>query len=471
MNTAILRQLPGRLARRGYVTILTLCFLSIGTTLAGGFYCMLQSSIAIAADDEAAAEALAAAESGMQFMQYQLIKASAHANLNGSSGNWLDTISAGLVQNLEGTLKSNILATGQVDYNPSTRPSTSTLTIPKAGTPALRLQDGSTFTSTVTGNASGTHLILTVTGQDRGAKARRVLQIGINANPPIPADLSGFAMIAKGKITLNNNAMISGYDPTTNTANSLIGRVYFPWGETGSSVVALQDPSAPAMVFENPPPLNIPQVDVSFLAGMKGSRLSHYTAPSGNPKTETLTNCYITSDRTFSADVVINGILYVDGAHSLAFNGNVTLNGVIVYQRSTSPSSIAFSRGSVVTNSATVSASQLANAALGLTSDQLAVLRGWSILAPDTDLMLANGNAAQKAFGGSLHIHNLANADGQGGAGATLCLNRANIICEGNVDMSGNRVFWILPPGQLAGSESLGHSNYLYTMTETYFEP
>ena len=465
MNSVIPRQFSRRLVSSGYATVLTLFFLSIGTTLAAGFYCMLQSSIAIAANEQRAAQALSSAESGLQFMEYQLIKASVKANLNGSSEKWLDTLSVGLMQNLEVT---GILATNQVNYNASTF----TVTIPMTGTPAFKLKNGCTFTSTIVPNGALTNLILTVTGQGPAAKTRRVLQIGLNALPPIPADLGSFAMVAKGTITLPGNvhAGVFGYDPATNSSNGLVGKVYYPWGIGNGSVVALLAPTAPALVFDNPPPLIIPEVNVGFLEDMKGSKLTQFTAPSGN-QTDTLTNRYITANQTFSKNVVINGILYVQAGVSLAFNGNVTLNGTIVYQRTTvaGSSTISFDKSSVVTNSATASASQLSNT--GLSTDQLKALAGWSILAPETNLDLANGNGVQKAFGGSLHINNLTQAAGQGGADATLCLNKANIICEGTVDMSGNRVFWILPPGDLAGSGSLGECTNLYAMAGTYLEP
>lgn len=453
-------------ARRGYATVMTLLFISIGTTLAGGFYCMLNSSVSISANEQRSGQALSSAESGLQFMEYQIIKASVNANLNGSSEKWLDSLAVQLAQNLEGANGSNILATGQVAsmfY---------TVWVPKWGTPAIRLKNGCTFTSRLFPNSSLTNLVLTVTGKDPSGTTSRTVQIGINAHPPIPADLGGFAMVAKGPITIQGSAEIDGYDPTINSANNLVGRVYRPWGTTGSSVVALLDPEAPDLVFDNPPPLTIPQVDVSFLAGLKGSKLTKYTVPSHTPSVETVENAYVPAgtNRLFS-NVVINGVLYVEWPNNITFGGNVTLNGTIVYQRSTGSgtSTISFSKNSVVTNSATASADQLNK--VGLTSDQRKALSGWSILAPDTDLTLANGNGVQKAFGGSLHINNLNKASGQGSADSTLCLNKANIICEGAVDLTGNRVFWILPPGDLAGSGSLGKSSYLYAMTETYLEP
>lgn len=461
------RHLPLRRGPCGYAAVVTLVFLSIAATLAVGFHAMLNTSIAMASNERAAAQALAAAESGLEFMKYQLLKASTTASIQGPSSEWGDTISLQLAYNLEG--QGQLLSTGQITYAANAP----AVNVPSPSAAAIRLKDGSSFRAQLVPDNALASLVLTVTGLDPSGKASRKLSIGINADPLKPADLGAFAMVAKGTIDIAGT-VVYGYDPASDDHNSLTGRVYQPWGEGGASVMALLDPAAPDLAFQNPPPLTLPNPDVSFLAGMKGSILSRYQPPSASKPVETVQNAYIppNTNRTFR-DVVINGVLYVEWPNKLTLGGNVTLNGLIVYQRrpssSTATSSITFPRGVTVMNRRTVAATKLAQA--GLTPEQLSILSGWAILAPDTDFILANGNGIRKTFEQSLYINNLIQAEGQGDANTSLCLNQANIIAEGNVNMGGNRVFWILPPDPLAGAGSLGRFPYLYVMDGTYLEP
>jgi hypothetical protein len=466
-------QPPGR-RTRAYATVITLVFLAIGTTMAAGFYGMLTASIGIASNDQASIKALTSAESGLQYIQYQLIKASTQSTLTSSSDTWL----ASLASNLNSNLREDgvITSTQQIYYNSQTH-NNNTYRFSVPGTGSITLKDGSTFSGTVEPNGAMTGVVLKVTGtvsQGTQTLSQRTIWLSFNAVPPTPTDTSGFAMVAKGTISIGGAASIDGWDPNTGLPNLLRGRIYTPWGIGNGAVVALLSPIAPDLVFNNPAPLNIPNIDVSFLDGYKGSKLAMYTVPPGN-NNETLTNKYIpaNTNRTFSNNVTINGILYVEWPNTLTFNANVTINGAIVYknkpQGNTATSAITFSRSSTVTNSTTQSKTQLNN--VGLTADQLTALSGWTILAPNTDLNLIPGNSATKAFGGSLHVNNLNKATGQGNADGSLRLNRANIICEGDVDMTGNRVFWILPPGNLADSDSLGNNNYLYSVSDAYYEP
>jgi hypothetical protein len=406
-------------------------------------------------------------------MQFELIKASPTVPLTGPSDAWLSPLAANMAANL---LADGILTGGQVYYDAAN----TRISVPRTG--SISLKDGSTFTSTIVPTGGKTGLVLKVTGQvAQGSTvlAQRSIWLTLNANPEIPIDTEGFAMVAKGTITLpsNPNAGVYGYDSDAKAATNLKGRVYTPWGPGNGSIVALQDPKDPPLVFDpNFPPLHIPEVDVSFLAGLKGSTLSQFVAPKGN-KAATLTNTYIPAgtNPTIGQDVTINGILYVEWPNNLSFTSkNVTLNGVIVYQRkppgNIGTSDISLDKSTTVTNSGQQSASQLASVA-GLNQQQIASLTGWSILAPDTDLTLANGNAATKAFGGALHVNNVIQETGQGGAASALTLNKANIICEGNADFGGNRVLWIKPPGNLANGSSLGINNYLYGVNNAYYEP
>src|SRR5438128_856874 len=61
-----------RRARRGVVSVLAMLYLVIFATLALGFYTAVTTSVQIAHNDERAMNAQIAAESGLQFMRYQL---------------------------------------------------------------------------------------------------------------------------------------------------------------------------------------------------------------------------------------------------------------------------------------------------------------------------------------------------------------------------------------------------------------
>jgi hypothetical protein len=118
MNRRLSRQ-----PRRAFAAVMAMLYLSLFTVLAIGFYAAAAVSLQIAGNDQAAFDAQAAAESGLQFVKYQLgrIELPACAD-DESSDDDLSVIASLLAKQLDGSPNMNghgVVAVEHVIYLPA----------------------------------------------------------------------------------------------------------------------------------------------------------------------------------------------------------------------------------------------------------------------------------------------------------------------------------------------------------------
>src|SRR4051812_17210561 len=89
------------LRKRGVTAVLAMLFLVLFSTLAIGFYAATNTASQVASNDDHVARAYAAAESGMDFMRYQLANVSIPPGT--ASGNVITELYKDLKSQLEGT--------------------------------------------------------------------------------------------------------------------------------------------------------------------------------------------------------------------------------------------------------------------------------------------------------------------------------------------------------------------------------
>jgi hypothetical protein len=107
-----------RRSRRAFAAVLAMLYLMLFTVLAIGFYAATTISLQIAGNDRTTSEAQAAAESGMQFVKYQLsrIEIPAVSGPAARDGDELTTIARLLGNQLDGTANMRDHAVAVIDH-------------------------------------------------------------------------------------------------------------------------------------------------------------------------------------------------------------------------------------------------------------------------------------------------------------------------------------------------------------------
>ena len=274
------------------------------------------------------------AESGMRFMAYQL----QHVNVAaGSSGQaLLDNLAAALGAKLNGTAT---LGGGNVAYN-------GTVII----TPAINFgNDEQTFTATLSLEAED-KIALRVTGFC--GPVRRVVGMdldAINGDSPVfdfgiasrsPVELTGNASV-KGKNNALEARILSATDETEAfdlTGNvSLQGDIYTT---SPSSTVSMSGNVSIGGVSSSNPAINehihlgmgvgeFPEVDPTVFEPFATNIVDSSTSTSGN---KTFTNIRIKAgtNKTFSGNITLKGVIFIEAPNNVHFSGNTTFTGVIV---------------------------------------------------------------------------------------------------------------------------------------------
>lgn len=325
-----------RRRRRGIASVLAMLFLILFSVLAIGFYASSTLSAQVSRNEKVAAEAQLAAESGLQFMRYQLGCVDIATNTANSS--LLPAVSTELGRLLNGT--SNMggntvqITSGTTIYIPS---STAWMNLDSAGK--------SRFRATVA--QSGSFLILTILGQGSDTSITRTLQIKFQKAPRASA-IFDYGVASKGKIVTTAASRIQGQtDPargsvlSTNTADptpvSIGGKevsgdisVVNPNANVDFSGASIGGTTNTALILANHIHKGVsspdfPDIDVTEYAAYATNK---YTG--GN----TVDNAYIpaNSNPKFTGNSTIKGVMYVKAPNKISFGGNVTIQGVIVVE-------------------------------------------------------------------------------------------------------------------------------------------
>jgi len=321
--------------RSGFAACLALVLILLCATLSVALINSTSLSLAQADSLRKVTSAQLAAESGMQFMMYELQNTSL---ATGSSGQGLlDELAAKLQARLNG---SATLQGGSISYD------STTVTLPSASlggdgewtfTAALSLVDDDTIALRVTGLSGG---IRRAVGIDLDAVSQDspIFSFGIASQSPV--ELTGNAKVM-GKNSSLEAMILSATDEAEAfdlTGNVAVGGDIYTTNP--SSLVSMSGNVSIAGVSCSAPEIDdhihlgmgvgeFPEIDPTVFEPFATDIVDGSTSTSGN---KTFDNIRIKAgtNPTFSGNIQINGVVFVEVPNKVHFSGNTTFTGVLV---------------------------------------------------------------------------------------------------------------------------------------------
>ena len=326
-------------ARRGMASVLAMLFLVLFATLAVGFLATVEMSSQIASNERTQGMARLSADSGMEFIRYQLGSITLPAGTN--STNVLANTAAQLGTTINGTTNmgsSTVSVSNGTIYIPS-----------QNGWMTLDSRTGAKFQVAITQLSGQNVLVVTTHGMVAGATITRGIQLQYTPTSGNSSILN-YGLAAAGPITMSGNAIIRGASsapqgsvlsatasgtPLTMSGNVSISGDFSdtnPSGTisaSGNITIAGYAPGSPnyaAHVHKGITMPVFPTVDTSVYAQYVTSTVG---SMSGNM---TVVNAQVlpNTNPNFSGNTTIQGILYIQTPNRVSFSGNVTIQGAIV---------------------------------------------------------------------------------------------------------------------------------------------
>ncbi|HEX2972779.1 MAG TPA: pilus assembly PilX N-terminal domain-containing protein [Tepidisphaeraceae bacterium] len=192
--------------RRGVAAVLAMLYLVLFGILALGFYSTTTTSVQVVHNDSNVTQASLAAESGLQFVTYQLSQVRITPGIAESG------VFANLATQLGDNLNSTLNMGGRaVGFNGST------ISIPASTGSYINLPDSDgAFRATIT--QDGAQVVVKVTGRSSKGSISRAIQLKYDRDSR--DGLFDFAVASKGKITTSGSSNVVG-SPDERTANFL----------------------------------------------------------------------------------------------------------------------------------------------------------------------------------------------------------------------------------------------------------
>ncbi|HEX5243909.1 MAG TPA: pilus assembly PilX N-terminal domain-containing protein, partial [Tepidisphaeraceae bacterium] len=194
---------PANRRRRGLASVLAMLFLVLFSTLAVGFYAATTLSAQVAKNERSLTTAQSAAESGMEFMRYQLGIITVPPNTQ--SNQLLTTVYGLLSTNLNGTSNMGtdvVTMANDANGNP-------TIYVPGNTSHFVSIDSttGAKFQGTIA--QSGDKLVVTVTGMGINGTITRGVQLSYQKAARASA-IFNYGVASKGKITTGGASYIIG---------------------------------------------------------------------------------------------------------------------------------------------------------------------------------------------------------------------------------------------------------------------
>ncbi len=343
--------------------MLAMLFVVLFSTLSMGFYSAFTLTTYTVYSERGSNRALAAAESGMEFVRYHLW--SLNIAPNTASAILFDEVYDQLADKLNGTANlkgGNIARVGD------------TILVP--GDPSEYIQindDGEEFRFSL--ERSGNELIVSVAGRTAGSANVADLGRGIRLRYGIfekPSSIFDFGVASKSAITMvGNTAILGSPDPAAgsvlSTANTryplsmgnsceISGEVSFSnpdaWVKAGSNSVINNEVGEAnwADNVHHVPEPDFPVVNTDDYLAYATNVMSEK-----NPSGKSFTNIIIppNTNPTFSSDTEIRGVIYIQGPNHVKFAGTAKIHGIIVAENDAAGS---WSSGNVIEFRGTVDA-------------------------------------------------------------------------------------------------------------------
>jgi hypothetical protein len=446
-------------SRRGVVAVIAMVYLVLFSVLAMGAYSAITSSIQVSYNQRDVNAARAAAESGMEFIRYQLYQLNIPHNTAPSQ--MFATVYAKLGLALNGTVNMNgdtvgLDGTGTV------------ISIPSQGAAKAIAADGtgSKFFLTITQNAQ--QLIVKVTGIGRNSVVvARAVQMNY-AVAQKASSIFNYGVANNGTISMNGNTSITGAtDPTKGSvlsasttsstpvtmsgATLISGDVSMvnPAGHistTGSPSVDGYTPASPNFaqhVHIGVTPPDFPQIDTTVF-------VPYATNVYAGGKTLINTVIPPNTNPSFTGNTTVQGVLYIQTPNNVTFGGNLTIQGVIVVQNDptggTAGNALNFSGNVAATSISTLPANATFPAAERALANVFLLAPGFAV----------NFSGNFGTIGGSMIADQFTFNGNAGGSvtGSVVGLQNLPMTLSGNSDISINSTgTTAFPPGVFFGSD------------------
>lgn len=398
-------QFTTRRRRAGISSVLAMLFLMLFTALALGFYAATTVSVQVSKNERDVTRAQAAAESGLQFLRYQLAKLTIPPG----------TADSQIPAEIEADLEDLLEGTGNLGQGTITR-SGNTITIP-----SISLSSDSSFAATLLWNSGVATLNVTGSAGSGAQASSRGVQIDFNVKSS-SSSVFNFGVAAKGPITVKNStqtkvlgtpdlagSMLSAYTGTTaiTTGNGTIdGDLSVVVAETqvdlgGGSVGGASNSTV--IMNDHVHVVASPEFPVVDTTKFKPFAVNTYVNGAGYQKNIRVPP---NTNPRFNGGDVVEGILYIESPNSVTFRGHATINGIIVFEGigSATVNSLDF-RGNVspqsIPNTAEFAAIKAAANGLAIVAPTASVTMSGS-----TDGTLAGSMIAYKvSLAGSADLH------------------------------------------------------------------
>lgn len=370
--------------RRGISSVLAMLYLILFGTLAIGFYAATTTAVQISANDKKVTGALLAAESGMDFMRYQLSRVS----LASDSGK-------PTIEDLYEDLHAQMSGSGNLSGKTLVL-SGNTIAIP--GNDRWINLDGSghtAFRSVIT-NWNG-DIVVKVDGR-HGSGDDAITRTVMMEYYRRPRRIGAFdyAVASKGQVVVSKGKItsVTGVDPLvaavmsdqqsnhaaiTVSGGTIGGELSITEGSgavvTGGSVAGS---SIPSVILDE----HVNVVDRPEFPVLDTSAYRQYATNVYDPKKKTQQNIRIprNSSVKFAGGDTVQGILYIESPNTVEFRGNFNLQGIIVFEDAGSEASNVLDFRGNVGQTPPPSGAQF---------DALRATTGVSILAPTAKVVMS----------------------------------------------------------------------------------
>jgi hypothetical protein len=323
--------MDGKRQERGFATIAAMVLLAVFAALSVTFFAASNGAMLQAENQTHVQEALLAAESGLSFHTYVLKQVSMGSGLQGSA--LMDALHTKLAN--EAQIAGNLGGAGLTYAG-------GVLTVP-----AITLDGGRSFTATFY-NCSGANLSLKVTGHS-GSVSRCVMMTCSVSQGQAFCPEAG--IVTRGAVNLTGNDSIKGANTATEgeiyTATAAVTAITMTGNAKIQGDVYATNPDAQASLTGNisiggatgaavanhvhfgAAPIDIPEVDPTVFAPYATNIVDGSTSTNGN---KTFTNIRIKAgtNPTFSGNITIKGVVYIEKPNKVNFSGNLNFTGVVV---------------------------------------------------------------------------------------------------------------------------------------------
>ena len=323
-------------SRKGAALILSIIFVLIFSALAASIATLSTTNVQVSNNQRHANRALVSAQSGLEVMRYYLsgIKVSGTV----APANRLQAIAAQLQNKLSSSGITNIVSS----YDDSAK----TVTVPSW---LLSSESSQAFNAVIAYGDNYDSLIMDITGTSRQVSKR--IRVGFNF-ATFGNTVFDFGIASKGPVRMHGSVEVEGFN------EAIEASVYI---ESENSNLALEMIGKSSIAGEVKIVNPIASVDVSNASSIYGEKgeeaLQHvyigvppcdfpapypanfeqYVANTFDPATDTAANITLENIRipagtnpSFSGNVVIRGLVFVEPPNVVRFSGNAQITGIIV---------------------------------------------------------------------------------------------------------------------------------------------